>query len=88
MRLDGKVAIISGGAHGMGAEEARLFASEGAAVVTSDVLEKQGKQVEAELVRSGGDGHVRACRRHQRGGLGAHGAYCGISLRQGRHTRQ
>ncbi len=55
MRLDGKAAIISGGAHGMGAEEARLFASVGARVVISDVLEKEGKQVEAEIARSGGD---------------------------------
>ena len=54
MRLEGKVAIISGGAHGMGADEARLFASEGAAVVVSDVLEKEGMQVEDELIRSGG----------------------------------
>ena len=54
MRLDGKVAIITGGAHGMGAEEARLFTSEGAAVVVSDVLEEEGKQVEAELLQTGG----------------------------------
>ncbi len=37
----------------MGAEEARLFASEGASVVVSDVLEKEGKQIEAEMTRSG-----------------------------------
>lgn len=54
MRLDGKVAVISGGAHGMGAEEARLFASQGASVVISDVLEKEGNQVEKELLQAGG----------------------------------
>ena len=55
MRLAGKVAIISGGAHGMGAEEARLFAREGARVVIADVLEQEGKQVEAEISAAGGE---------------------------------
>ena len=56
MRLDGKVAFISGGARGMGATEAKLFASEGAAVVFGDVLEKEGQRTEAEIIDSGGKG--------------------------------
>ncbi len=56
MRLQGKVAIISGAAHGMGAEEARLFAREGAKVVIADVLENEGKQLEAEIKAAGGEG--------------------------------
>ncbi len=54
MRLEGKVAIISGGARGMGAAEARLFAQEGAMVIIGDVLEEEGRQVEAEISESGG----------------------------------
>ena len=55
MRLEGKVAIITGGANGMGAEECRIFAREGAKVVIADILEEEGKQVEAEIAESGGD---------------------------------
>ena len=55
MRLEGKVAIITGAAGGMGAEEARLFAREGAKVVIADVLDDEGKQVEAEIAEAGGE---------------------------------
>ena len=61
MRLEGKVAIITGAAGGMGAEEARLFAREGAKVVIADVLDDEGKQVEAEIAEAGGEAtYVRA----------------------------
>jgi NAD(P)-dependent dehydrogenase (short-subunit alcohol dehydrogenase family) len=55
MRLPGKVAIISGAAHGMGAEEAKLFAREGAKVMIADILEDEGKQREAEINQAGGE---------------------------------
>jgi 3alpha(or 20beta)-hydroxysteroid dehydrogenase len=42
-RLEGKVALISGGARGQGATEAELFISEGARVVIGDVLDDEGK---------------------------------------------
>ena len=49
MRLKDKVAIITGGAHGMGEVEARLFAQEGAKVVVADVLAKEGEAVAADI---------------------------------------
>lgn len=55
MRLEGKVAIITGAGSGMGAEEARLFAREGANVVVADITEELGKQVEAQIGEAGGD---------------------------------
>ena len=54
-RLNGKVAIVSGGARGQGAAEARLFAQEGAKVVVGDVLDEEGKKVEAEIAEAGGE---------------------------------
>ena len=55
MRLENKIALISGGARGMGAAEAILFASEGAKVVIGDVLEEEGRQTEAQINESGGE---------------------------------
>ena len=55
MRLENKVALISGGARGMGAVEAKLFAKEGAKVIIGDMLEDEGKKVEAEINEAGGD---------------------------------
>jgi len=48
-RLASKVAVITGGARGQGAAEARLFAREGAQVVIADVLDEPGQQLAAEL---------------------------------------
>ena len=55
MRLEGKVALISGGARGQGAVEAKLFAREGAKVVFGDILDESGRQVEAEIHEAGGE---------------------------------
>jgi len=55
MRLEGKVALISGGARGMGAVEAKLFVREGARVVMGDVLTEEGEKLEAEINEAGGE---------------------------------
>jgi len=48
-RLKNKVILISGGARGQGAAEARLCVAEGARVVIGDVLEAEGRQLAGEL---------------------------------------
>lgn len=48
-RLKDKVAIVTGGARGMGAATVRLFVEEGAAVVIADVLEAEGRKLADEL---------------------------------------
>jgi NAD(P)-dependent dehydrogenase (short-subunit alcohol dehydrogenase family) len=45
MRLKGKVALVTGGASGMGKSEAMIFAREGAQVLVADLLEAEGKEV-------------------------------------------
>ena len=55
MRLEGRVAFISGGARGLGAAEARMFAQEGAKVVMGDILDDDGHKVEAEINETDGE---------------------------------
>ena len=55
MRLKNKVALISGGARGMGAVEAKLFFKEGAKVVIGDILQEEGRKTEAEINEAGGE---------------------------------
>ena len=58
-KLDGQVALISGGARGQGEAEARLFAREGAAVVIGDVLEEDGRRVAESIIDTGGQAMFR-----------------------------
>ena len=48
------MALISGGARGQGAAEARMFASAGACVVFGDIPDDEGRRVEAEILELGG----------------------------------
>jgi 3alpha(or 20beta)-hydroxysteroid dehydrogenase len=48
-KLEGKVAIVTGSARGMGAATARLFVAEGARVLVTDVLEKEGLQTAKDI---------------------------------------
>jgi len=55
MRLEGKVALITGGARGQGEAEVKLFAKEGAKVIIADILDEEGGKLEAEISELGGE---------------------------------
>ena len=60
-RLDGKVALVTGGASGIGAACARALADAGATVVISDIQDAKGGELAAEIGKAGGKA---AYRRH------------------------
>lgn len=61
-RLDGKVAIVTGGARGMGAAIARQLAAEGADVMVTDVLDAEGKELAESIGTRAAYAHLDICR--------------------------
>ena len=59
-RLDGKIALITGGASGFGASTGKILAGEGAKVMLSDLNEEIGKLIAAEIRAGGGQTFFRA----------------------------
>src|SRR3984893_6980582 len=59
MRLEDKVALITGGASVMGASMARIFAREGAKVAVADVLDDEGKKIVDEITQANGAARFR-----------------------------
>ena len=59
-KLDGKVAIVTGAARGIGAEIAQLFAAEGASVVVADRRDELGEECAEAIRKAGGRAHYRA----------------------------
>ena len=55
MRMEGKIALVTGGAGGIGSAICRLFAAEGAKVVVADVDSGRGEEVVTEIRGSGGE---------------------------------
>ena len=61
MRLEGKTAIITGASNGMGASEARLFASEGATVIACDIDSSAGESLVDDICEAGGNAKYVHC---------------------------
>jgi len=55
MRVGNKVCLISGGARGLGAAQVRLLSAEGGKMIIGDVLKNEGRQLEIEIMESGGE---------------------------------
>ena len=59
VRLDGKIALVTGGARGIGADIARAFAAAGASVMITDILKTDGEATAEEIRKTGGQARFR-----------------------------
>ena len=55
MRLEKRVAIVTGGANGIGEAYSKGLAEEGASVVVADIDEKRGKEIASDIEKTGGN---------------------------------
>ena len=84
-RLDGKVALISGAARGIGGETARLMVEAGAMVAIGDVLDERGRETARTLGGAALYVHLDVT---QRGGLDRRSRRRSRPFRQARHPGQ
>src|SRR5919205_788302 len=59
MKLEGRVALVTGGGGGMGGAQCRLFAAEGAAVCVTDIFPEKAQAVADEIEKAGGKAIAR-----------------------------
>ncbi len=61
MRLEGKVAVITGGGNGLGRATAQRFAAEGAKVVVADIIDDLGEETVQMVAADGGNASFVHC---------------------------
>ena len=85
-KLDGKVAVITGGASGIGAAAVRLFVDEGCRVVIADVQDDKGARLADELGKSSAYLHADVSRESDVSGAIAHALLGSTAERVVRHA--
>ena len=68
-QVAGKVALVTGGASGIGEAVSELLAREGATVAVTDIDELRGPELVARIKKAGGEATFLASGRHQRGAM-------------------
>ena len=87
-KVEGKVALVTGGASGIGAGCAERLAEEGAAVVITDLQDAKGEELAVTIAQGRRQGALPASRRHQRGRVGERDRRHREDRRPARHPGQ